>query len=122
MSEASDESIKRLFAQAPAMDADEGFVVQVARQVAERRGALRARRNARLLLLAAAGVGLAFLLAPLAPMAWVPDLGNSLVGLPEQVGAAAESVSGVPAAPWLGLALAVIVLPLAGVAWLSRRA
>jgi hypothetical protein len=122
VSEASDERIKRLFAQAPAVQADEGFVVQVAAQVAGRRGVLRARRNALLLLLAVAGVGLALLLAPLAPMALVPDVADSLAGLPGQVGAAAASVRGVPAAPWLGLALAAVALPLAAVAWLSRRA
>ncbi len=122
MSEASDERLRRLFAQAPAMDGDEGFVVQVAAQVAVRRGARSVRRNALVVLLGVAGVGLAFLLAPLAPMAFVPDFGDSLAGLPAQVGAAAESVRSVPVAPWLGLALAAIVLPLAGVAWLSRRA
>lgn len=122
MSEASDERIRRLFAQAPAVGADEGFVVQVASQVALRRGVLRARRATWVALLAVAGIGLAFLLAPLAPMALVPDVGDSLAGLPGQVGAAAASVRSVPVAPWLGLAFAAILLPLAGVAWLSRRA
>lgn len=122
MSEASDERIKRLFAQQPAVAGDEGFVAQVATQVATRRAARRTKRSALVVMLAAAGVALATLLAPLAPMAVVPDVANALVELPRQVGAAAESVRSVPVAPWLGLALAVIVLPLAGAAWLSRRA
>jgi hypothetical protein len=115
----SDQRMKRLFAQAPAVAADEGFVVQVATQVAVRRGALRARRIAWIALLGVAGVALAFLLAPLAPMLFVPDLGDSLLGLPYQVGDVAASL---PGAPWLALALAALVLPLAGVAWLLRRA
>jgi hypothetical protein len=114
--------IKRLFAQAPAVDADEGFVVQVVAQVAVRRGALRARRNALVVLLGVVAVGLAFLLAPLAPMAFVPDVGDSLAHLPTQAGSVAAGIRSVPGALWLGLALAAVALPVAGAAWLSRRA
>jgi hypothetical protein len=122
VSQASDDRLKRLFAQAPLVAADEGFVVQVASEVATRRGTLRARRMALVLLLCVAGVGLAFLLAPLALTDSVSGVGGSLLGLPDQVGVAADSVRGSPGVLYLGIALAAIVLPLAGAAWLSRRA
>jgi hypothetical protein len=121
VSEESDE-LKRLFAQAPRVDADEGFVAQVATDVAARRGALRARRSALLLLLGMAGLGLAFVLAPLALTSSLSGVGSSLLGLPENMGVAAEIFRSSRSALYLGIALAAIVLPLAGVAWLSRRA
>jgi hypothetical protein len=122
VSEASDDRLKRLFAQAPRVEADEGFVVQVAGDVATRRGRLRARRMALVLLFCMAGLGLAFVLAPLALTDSVSGAGGSMLGLPEKLGVAADSVRSSPAVLYLGIALAAIVLPLAGAAWLSRRA
>jgi hypothetical protein len=115
-----DQNLKRLFAQAPVVDGDEDFVARLAADVAQRRKAHRARRVVLVTLFCLIAVVLAILLAPLAPSVW--DLGNSLVGLPDQVGAAAEATRNQPGAWYLGIALAGIALPLAGITWLLRRA
>jgi hypothetical protein len=122
MSQIPDGNLKRLFAQAPAAGSDGAFVASIALDVARRRAAQRARRVALLALLSIAAMGLALLLAPFAPSVTpVSELGNSLLQLPDQVGAAAATARTLPGALYLGIALAVVVLPLASAAWLSRR-
>ncbi len=123
MSENQEDDFKRLFAQAPLVGADDAFVAQVADGVAARRRTMRARRAVLLVLACAIAAWLAVLLAPVAPsIAAVSALGDSLLNLPDRIGNAAEDVRGVPGALYLWLVLAALVLPLAGVAWLSRRA
>jgi hypothetical protein len=121
MSEQPDEALKRAFARAPVVGADEGFVAALASDVAARRRAQRLRRVGLMALLGVVGVGLAWWLAPLALTASVSSLGNTLLGLPDQLGATAQQVSRVPAALFLGLALIAVALPLAAAAWLARR-
>lgn len=123
MSEAPDEHLRRRFARAPRVDADETFVAAVAGHLASRRAVRRARRATLLTLLAVVAVGLAFLLAPFAPSAAsLFHLGGSLLALPDQAGVAAESVGQQPGGLYLESALAAVVVALAGVAWWSRRA
>ncbi|MEJ0100329.1 MAG: hypothetical protein WDO12_11605 [Pseudomonadota bacterium] len=123
MSTTSGDDLKRLFAQAPLVGADDDFVAQVAAGVVARRRALRMRRAAVLALLGMVAAGGAALLAPVAPSAaYVSAMGDSLLNLPDQIGNAAAQMGDAPGAWYLRLVLAVIVLPLAGVAWLSRRA
>ena len=121
MSEASEETLKRVFAQAPVVGADEGFVALLGAAAGARRQARRVRRIVLLTLLPIAAVGVAILLAPLALTMSVSSIGNALLGLPDQLGASAQSASHLPGALYIGLTLAAIVLPLAGAAWLSRR-
>ncbi len=123
MSETSDDDLKRLFAQSPLLAADDAFVAQVAAGVAVRRRRLRVRRAAVMTLLCAVATVFAVLLAPVAPsVTSVSALGGSLLDLPDQIGNAAVEVGNLPGALYLWLVLAAIVLPLAGVAWWSRRA
>jgi hypothetical protein len=121
MSDAPDEAFKRAFAQAPVVGADEGFVASLAGNVAARRRAQRFRRIAVVTLLCMVGVGLAWLLAPLALTTSVSTLGNALLGLPDQLGATVQQASRIPAVLFAGLALVAITLPLAAVVWLARR-
>lgn len=66
MSEQPDETLKRVFARAPMVGADEGFVATLASDVAARRRAQRMRRVGLMALLGMVAVGVAWLLAPLA--------------------------------------------------------
>jgi hypothetical protein len=121
MTDNPDDTLKRLLAQAPQVGADEAFVGSIAAEVAARRGMRRARRLALLALSIFIAMGLAILLAPLAPVASLADAGSTLLGLPNEVGSAAVSAGHLPGALYIALALGAIVLPLAGAAWLSRR-
>lgn len=121
MTGTSDDTLKRLLAQAPQADADEAFVGSIAAQVATRRSARRARRVVLVAVLPVLAICLAILLAPLAPVVSLADAGSALLGLPDNLGTAAESAGHLPGALYLGLALAAIVVPLAGAAWWARR-
>jgi 2-methylisocitrate lyase-like PEP mutase family enzyme len=121
MTDTSDDALKRLLAQAPQVGADAAFVESIARKVAERRSARRARRVLLVAVLPVLAICLAIVLAPLAPVASLADAGGALLGLPHDVGSAAASAGRMPGAFYLGLALAAVVVPLAGAAWLSRR-
>lgn len=122
MNQDPDAHLKRLFAQAARPGDDETFVATVVVEVAARRAVQRARRTARMALLSLAAVALALLLAPFAPpVAPVTELGTALLELPTQAGAMAETARSLPGAMYIGLALAMLVLPLAGAAWLARR-
>jgi hypothetical protein len=118
MSQALDNNLKRLFAQAPVVGSDEPFVAALARQASVMR---RRRRVATVALLAVAAVGAAALLAPLAPVASVSSAGSSLLGLPEQLVTAAASAGRLPGAIPAGVAAAVIGLIVAGAVWIARR-
>lgn len=123
MSEIRDGEFTRLFAQAAVPGGDAGFVAGVAAEVARRGAARRARRVALMVALPIAAAALAALLAPFAPpVAPVSELGNSLLELPDEVGAAAATARHLPGALYLGIALLAVALPLASAAWLSRRA
>jgi len=123
MSEASDDTLRRAFAQAPLVAADETFVASVAVQVGVHRKRRRALHVARTLALVVAGLGLAAWLAPLAPpVQRLPGAGMALLDVPDRVAIAAQGSAGIlQADPWLLLSIAVVVVPLAGVAWLLRR-
>jgi hypothetical protein len=122
MSQASDDSLRRAFAQAPLVAADEAFVASVAAQVAVHRRRRRVLQVARTCALVVAGLGLAAWLAPLAPpVQRLPDAGIVLLDVPDRVLGAAQGSAGLLGDPWLLLSLAVVVVPLAGVAWLLRR-
>jgi hypothetical protein len=121
MSEPSDDTLKRAFAEAPVAGADEGFVAMLAVGVAARRRARRARRMALLAVLCAAAVCVAWLLAPLALTMSVSSLGNTLLGLPDQLDATVQQASQLPGAMFVGAVLAGIALLLAATAWLARR-
>lgn len=123
MSEASDDTLRRAFAQAPLVATDEAFVAAVAAQVGVHRKRRRALHVARSLALVVAGLGLAAWLAPLAPpVQRLSGTGMALLDVPDRVAAAAQGGAGIlHADPWLLLSIAVVVVPLAGVAWLFRR-
>jgi hypothetical protein len=121
MNEATEEILKRAFAEAPVVGADEGFVVSLAVDVAGRRRARRMRRMAIWMLACACAVLLAWLLAPLALTASVSTLGNTLLGLPDRIGAQAVSAGNLRYVVLAGLALAGLALPLVAAAWLARR-
>jgi hypothetical protein len=118
MNETSDENLKRLFAQAPVVAPDEGFVLRMATEVGTRRSQ---RRFLWRVLLLVASIALVLLLAPLTPMTSIAALGGSLLDLPDHVGTAVGSISQQPLALYVGVLLAAIALPLAAAAWLSRR-
>ncbi len=122
MTDKPDAALKRLFAHTPQVGADEAFVGSIALRVAARRSARRARRVVLLAVLPVVAFCLAIVLAPLAPVVSLADAGRVLLGLPGDVGAAAQSAGHLPGALYLGLALAGIIVPLAGAAWWSRRA
>jgi hypothetical protein len=123
MSEASDDTLRRAFAQAPRVAADEAFVASVAGQVGVHRKRRRALHVLRVIGLVVAGLGLAAWLAPLAPpVQRLPGVGMALLDAPDRMAIAAQGGVGIlHADPWLLLSLAVVVVPLAAVAWLSRR-
>jgi hypothetical protein len=118
MSETSDESLKRLFARAPVVGPDEGFVARMAAEVGTRR---RERRVLRRALLCVVAAGLVWLLAPFTPVVSIATLGNSLLGLPDQLGTTVDTIGRQPIALYVGVLVAVIALPLAAAAWLARR-
>jgi hypothetical protein len=122
MSEASDETLRRAFAQAPAVAADETFVASVAVQVGVQRTRRRALQLARNWALVMAGLGLAAWLAPVAPSVQrFSDAGNVLLDVPDRLAVVAQGGAGLMMEPWLLLSIAVVLVPLAGVAWLLRR-
>jgi hypothetical protein len=122
MSEASDETLRRAFARAPEVAADETFVASVAVQVGVQRTRRRALQVVRNWALVMAGLGLAVWLAPVAPsVRRFSDAGSVLMDVPDRVAAVAQGGAGLMAEPWLLLSIAVVLLPLAGVAWLLRR-
>ena len=121
MSEAPDESLKRAFARAPMVGADESFVTSLVGGVAARRRAQRVRRRALIALLGVAALGFAWWLAPLALTASVSSLGNALLGLPGQIGSTAQQVTHAPVMQYLALALVAVALPLAAATWFARR-
>lgn len=121
MSEASDDILKRIFAQAPMVGADEGFVASLARDVAARHRARRARRNVLLALACAGAVGLAWLLAPLALTTSLSSVGSTLLSLPDQLGVTAQEASRLPGVLLIEILLVAVALPLAATAWLVRR-
>ncbi len=109
MSETTDERLRRLFAQAEPVAAEESFVAAVTTQVTAQR---RRQRQRRVGLFALCAVVLAVLAAWLAPYA--------PVALPAEIADTAQlGVSRLPV--YLYLVLAACVLPLAGTAWLVRR-
>ncbi len=122
MSEPSDDILKRAFAQAPVVGADEHFVAALAAGVALRRRRQRVRRVGLMLLVCVVAMAAAWLLAPLALTTSMSELGTVLLGLPDQVGATAQQAARLPGAPFIGIALAGIALVLAAAAWLARRA
>ncbi len=122
MSEASDDTLRRAFAQAPLVAADEAFVAAVATQVGVHRKRRRLLQVARTSALVVTGLGLAAWLAPLAPpVQRLPDAGMLLLDVPDRMVVAAQGSAGLLGDPWLLFSLAVVVVPLAGVAWLLRR-
>jgi uncharacterized membrane protein len=118
MNETSDDRLKRLFAQAPVVAPDEGFVLQVASDVGARRSQRRVWQRVLIIVVAA---GLAVLLAPFAPVNSIGTLGTSLLSLPDQLVATVHTIGQQPMALYVGVLLAAIALPLAAAAWLSRR-
>ncbi len=123
MSEASDDTLRRAFAQAPVVAADEAFVAAVATQVGVHRKRQRALQVTRTFGLVVAGLALAAWLAPLAPpVQRLSASGMALLDVPDRMAVAAQGSAGIlHADPWLLLSLAVVVVPLAAVAWLMRR-
>ena len=109
MNETSDESLRRLFAQAEPVVPEESFVAAVASQLVARR--LRQRRLRAALAAAAvlAAVVVAAWLAPYAPLSWPVDV------------AATARQRAVQVPFYLYLVLAAAVLPLLGTVWLVRR-
>jgi hypothetical protein len=109
MSEDPDQNLRRLFARAGDVAADEAFVAGVAMRVSAQRSRQRARRLGLTVLAAAAGVLLAVCLAPYAPLS-----------LPDTLARVGDATAH-PLPTYLYLVIAAGVLPLAGTAWLLRR-
>jgi hypothetical protein len=121
MDDENDIRLRRLFASSEPVEQDPAFVAAVSRQVAAHRRSRRIRRSLLAALLGVAAAALAVLLAPFAP---IPDgsVGMSLLRLPEWLDDAARlGVGRLPSSPYLYLALAAGVLPIAVTAWLMRR-
>ncbi len=121
MEDENDNRLRRLFASSGSVEQDPEFVAAVSRQVAAQRRGRRIRRSLVAALLGVTAAALAVLLAPFAPM---PDgsVGMSLLRLPEWLDYAARlGVGHLPTSPYLYLALAAGVLPIAATAWLMRR-
>jgi hypothetical protein len=109
MNGTSDDALRRLFAQAPPVAAEESFVASVAMQVATQRAHRRRWRVVRMALVMMLVAAIAAWLAPYAPLT-----------LPDELAATAQQrAQSLPL--YLYLILGAAVLPLAGTAWLVRR-
>lgn len=116
MNDTSGDDLRRAFARAPGVGADEGFVASVA-------AAVDARRARRRMWLGAGGAAAALLVVMLAlvsPATRLSAAGMSLLQLPERIGELGPLVLRPPSGAWSYLLLALCALPLAGVAWFGR--